>query len=1337
MKKSVEKFERKRGKVYMKKILKHGKQVTAFLLAVILTATLLPTEYLNNILPEKLPWMVKAAEIVHSGTDGDLKWSLDSEGCLRISGSGDYKNHAWTTYSDEIKTAIVDVDNITRTSVMFYRCSSLTSLDVAGFDTSKVTNMNGMFEGCRSLTSLDVSHFDTSSVKGMDSMFSACSSLTSLNLSGFDTSSVTDMRFMFSYCDSLTSLDLSNFDTSKVTDMNGMFFRCSSLTSLDLSNFDTSSVTQMGLMFSYCSSLTSLDVAGIGTSKVTDMNGIFAYCSSLTSLDVASFDITNVSGIDYILEECPQLSKINTPINTDSEKGELPQVDGQQWMDTSGKVYTMLPGNIDHSIVLTRGSTGGGGDTGETTIPKRITEDMLFTTKNCLYLNNETYNKMISTLRLDMADIGGDSRWGDFCIAYKTVLSDGVTGQLKRIGESLLGKLSGRDISAEKVQAELALDYVNHVDSYSAYSQSVYDACNSSISSNKKILGILKTASSSSGDLLKATASDEEIKELAKALDSIFAYGDDLKIEQDFKKILKSSEVLKKSSKVLKITGKSISAFQVGLSILTLKLTSEDMLSHYMSLVDKNSGIYTGLKVNYNRLKRQEITEYALELLDQEGIGDILNFMMDAALGADTGPSAVVAIVGVIYKVTDLLMSACGVIDLEDWQKAQFALNDQMWLQSAVSNQYINIINNYLGTVSYDTNTLKNNYQDAYELYLSCVLQTPEYLKDFSYNEVYNGTLKKDLKKYKSLLTYDQYIQSCLKNANADYTYTVNDGKATITGTSNSSSYASAKAMGDEQGFFCLDIPEEVDGYPVEAIGTGVFQNDTDIAAVSIPSSVKMIGNGAFKGCNNIQEVFFENGLEKIDQSAFEGCTNLLSADVPDTVSEIGENAFEKDVELSSSPGSQAKTYSDENGNEFVSREKTVTAISVKKMPGKTEYEMSEDLDLTGMVLEATYGDGTTEEISDGFSGFFVEKQKGENQVKIYYNGVVTDIKVQITSGECDYTIRYLDELGNEIHDPVIGTAEIGTEITLEKPQIPGFVCKDDNNNAVIGEFNVFSIIYSNLPKKDISKASVQYQNEYVETGNLIEPDVMVQLNGITLRRNVDYTVEYTNNLNVGIANIWVVGTGEYDGIVLRNFNISKKQTTEVVNGNNDTKQNNLSNPSVVNISGISLSGISKQIAAGKKIKLTAQGIPRSAPLPNLTWTSSNPKVAIVTQTGVVTVKKKTGGKSVTITATAADGSGISASWKIKSMKGVVKKIAVSGVKTVKAGKSLKLKAKVTGTKGANKKLKWTSSNTKYATVTSSGKVKTFKAGKGKKVKITAMATDGSNKKKTLTIKIK
>lgn len=101
------------------------------------------------------------------------------------------------------------------------------------------------------------------------------------------------------------------------------------------------------------------------------------------------------------------------------------------------------------------------------------------------------------------------------------------------------------------------------------------------------------------------------------------------------------------------------------------------------------------------------------------------------------------------------------------------------------------------------------------------------------------------------------------------------------------------------------------------------------------------------------------------------------------------------------------------------------------------------------------------------------------------------------------------------------------------------------------------------------------------------------------------------------------------------------------------------------------------------------------------------------------------------------DGSGRQLKLTIHSMKGAVKSIQLSGKKTVKPGKSLQLKATVKTTKGtANKKLQWSSNNTKLAKVSSSGKVKTFKGKKGT-VKITAKATDGTGKKKTITIKIK
>lgn len=86
-----------------------------------------------------------------------------------------------------------------------------------------------------------------------------------------------------------------------------------------------------------------------------------------------------------------------------------------------------------------------------------------------------------------------------------------------------------------------------------------------------------------------------------------------------------------------------------------------------------------------------------------------------------------------------------------------------------------------------------------------------------------------------------------------------------------------------------------------------------------------------------------------------------------------------------------------------------------------------------------------------------------------------------------------------------------------------------------------------------------------------------------------------------------------------------------------------------------------------------------------------------------------------------------------------VQQISVSYPKTIKAGKSAKLKAKVklTGDGTGNKKLKWKSSNKKYATVDQNGKVKTKKAGKGKTVTITVSSTDGTNIKVKVKIKIK
>ena len=111
-------------------------------------------------------------------------------------------------------------------------------------------------------TNLIFKDVDISNVTIMFGMFGSCSSLTSLDVSGWNTSNVITMGHIFEYCSALTSLDLSKFDTSNVTNMSNMFASCGSLTSLDLSGWDTSKVTDMGNMFRNCSALKTIRMTG-------------------------------------------------------------------------------------------------------------------------------------------------------------------------------------------------------------------------------------------------------------------------------------------------------------------------------------------------------------------------------------------------------------------------------------------------------------------------------------------------------------------------------------------------------------------------------------------------------------------------------------------------------------------------------------------------------------------------------------------------------------------------------------------------------------------------------------------------------------------------------------------------------------------------------------------------------------------------------------------------------------------------------------------------------------------------------------------------------------------
>ena len=71
------------------------------------------------------------------------------------------------------------------------------------------------------------------------------------------------------------------------------------------------------------------------------------------------------------------------------------------------------------------------------------------------------------------------------------------------------------------------------------------------------------------------------------------------------------------------------------------------------------------------------------------------------------------------------------------------------------------------------------------------------------------------------------------------YTYTVENGEATITGCDNSIS-------GE------VVIPDTLGGYPVKNIGWGAFYGCTGLTSVTIGNSVTSIGEHSFYGCTGL-----------------------------------------------------------------------------------------------------------------------------------------------------------------------------------------------------------------------------------------------------------------------------------------------------------------------------------------------------------------------------------------------------------------------------------------------------------------------------------------------------
>lgn len=162
----------------------------------------------------------------------------------------------------------------------------------------------------------------------------------------------------------------------------------------------------------------------------------------------------------------------------------------------------------------------------------------------------------------------------------------------------------------------------------------------------------------------------------------------------------------------------------------------------------------------------------------------------------------------------------------------------------------------------------------------------------------------------------------------------------------------------------------------------------------------------------------------------------------------------------------------------------------------------------------------------------------------------------------------------------------------------------------------------------------------------------------------------------------------------------------------------------------IKLNKTNIRIGVGQSYRLKKTISTNASKNPSVKWKSSNKRVASVSSGGKVKGKRVGATK---ITVTTKDAIKAKASCRVTVIRRVTSVKMSREFATCFVGHTTQLKATVRPKKASIKKLKWTSSDTKIARVSSTGKVTGISAGE---VTITAKAKDGSGKKAQCIVRI-
>ena len=548
----------------------------------------------------------------------------------------------------------------------------------------------------------------------------------------------------------------------------------------------------------------------------------------------------------------------------------------------------------------------------------------------------------------------------------------------------------------------------------------------------------------------------------------------------------------------------------------------------------------------------------------------------------------------------------------------------------------------------------------------------------------------------------------------------------------------------------------------VTVLGENVFQNDTSITEINLPDSITALGRGAFSGCNRLKSIVIPDSVTNIGISAFSECKNLESVTLSKELEKIGENAFYncdslQSIEIPKSLKDVYATYDSidtPNGvfNECdnlktIAFEEGSTVIAdalFRGCDGLEEVKIPKTVTVIKnhafnecIKLKAVEISNGMKEIGDSAFSECSNLQKvilpdtvNSMGTNIFYNCInltevhLPNIRQNITANTF-YNCKKLTTINFPSTLTTIGNSAFSGCESLPEAILPSGVEKIESN------------AFKNC--KALKKAAVPDTVSSIGSSAFYGCEALTDITLGSKLKKIESQTFYGCIVLPSIVlpyNVTTIGDSAF-------VNCTKLTQITVPRNTTSIASNTFSYPKKMTMYGPS-DCYAETYASGKGIKYVTQDIHATsvslditektaehyddfqltatiAPL-NFTdavvWTSSNEEVAAVSDTGYVEI---CGVGTAVITVTAGN---VKAVCKITVLQLIDWIEFDEDEIELKAGETYQLKPYISPSDATNKKLKYTSSDTKVAEVSASGLVTARSEGEAK---IRAAATDGSD----------